>query len=173
MNTAAKRLLWIALLIVIVLGAIFVLVFGYMGFRYSFEYVYRELFMDIGTPYDYLTLAERNLAASPDPYIFSEDPSQEGAVQEAFQSNPAIKDLDAFLEETGTQAFLVIRDDTILYERYFGGNKRDAIVTSFRLQVFRLGVDGAIEDRFIEVLTSSQNISGTGREVPFRYQIRR
>jgi hypothetical protein len=144
MNTAAKRLLWIVLLIVIVLGAIFVLVYGYMGLRYSFEYVYRELFMDIGTPYDYLTLAERNLAASPDPYIFSEDPSQEQAVQEAFQSNPAIEDLDAFLEETGTQAFLVIRDDTILW-RYFGETAHRSSPL-FGCQVLRLGLIGmAIE----------------------------
>jgi CubicO group peptidase (beta-lactamase class C family) len=40
-------------------------------------------------------------------------------------------DLDAFLAGTGTQAFIVIRDDTILYEHYFNGGARDATVTSF------------------------------------------
>lgn len=39
--------------------------------------------------------------------------------------------LDAFLERTGTVAFLVVRDDVLLYERYFGGFDRTSTVTSF------------------------------------------
>src|SRR5690606_10336622 len=41
------------------------------------------------------------------------------------------EDLDAFLENNGTQAFIVIQDDTVLYEHYFNGAQRDSIVTSF------------------------------------------
>jgi CubicO group peptidase (beta-lactamase class C family) len=38
---------------------------------------------------------------------------------------------DQFLESTGTTAFIVIRDDTIVYEKYFNGYQRDSINTSF------------------------------------------
>jgi CubicO group peptidase (beta-lactamase class C family) len=57
--------------------------------------------------------------------------SKEPLVQQTFQSNPNIPDLDSFLADTGTQAFLVIQDDAIIYERYFMGYQRDSLVTSF------------------------------------------
>jgi CubicO group peptidase (beta-lactamase class C family) len=38
---------------------------------------------------------------------------------------------DEFLASNRTLAFIVIRDDEILYEKYFNGNARDSIVTSF------------------------------------------
>jgi len=47
------------------------------------------------------------------------------------QRHSRINDLDPFLEETGTQAFLVIIGDDIVYERYMNGYTRDSIVTSF------------------------------------------
>jgi CubicO group peptidase (beta-lactamase class C family) len=39
--------------------------------------------------------------------------------------------LDKFLEDTGTTAFLVIRDDALLYEGYFNGYDRKSTQTSF------------------------------------------
>ena len=39
--------------------------------------------------------------------------------------------LEKFLERTGTTAFLVIRDDTLLYEEYFNGYDRESTQTSF------------------------------------------
>ena len=41
------------------------------------------------------------------------------------------QDFDEFLKETDTVAFLVIKDDFILYEGYFNGYNRDSTVTSF------------------------------------------
>ena len=40
---------------------------------------------------------------------------------------------NSFLEKHRTQAFIVIRDDAILYEKYFNGAHRDSIVTSFSI----------------------------------------
>lgn len=42
-----------------------------------------------------------------------------------------VKDLDNFLEINKTTAFIVIKDDTILYEKYFNGYTGDSINTSF------------------------------------------
>ncbi len=103
---------------------------AYLSLRYSPEYMSRELFRDLGNVYDYRFFPERKLTASSAPFHFKED-LQEAAVQQAFESGVGHGKLDTFLDGTGTQAFLVIRDDTILYERYFMGYQRDSIVTSF------------------------------------------
>ena len=42
-----------------------------------------------------------------------------------------VGDIDKFLQDTNTTAFIVIKDDSILYERYFNGYNRDSINTSF------------------------------------------
>ncbi|HSB67219.1 MAG TPA: hypothetical protein VLD65_11620, partial [Anaerolineales bacterium] len=123
---ALRILLWSALVVV---GS-FVVINGFIALRYSPGYAYRELFMDLGTPYDFRVLPERKLTASPDPFMFTVDTSKEALVQQTFQSNPTIKDLDKFLEDTGTQAFLVIQNDALIYARYFKGYQRDSIVTS-------------------------------------------
>jgi CubicO group peptidase (beta-lactamase class C family) len=122
-----RIILWGAL---ILLG-LFIILNVSIALRYSPQYVYREIFMNMGNVYDYRILPERTLTASPIPFSFTENKSMETQVKAAFQSNSEIKDLDTFLADTGTQAFLVIRNDTIVYERYFKGNQRDSIVTSF------------------------------------------
>ena len=131
MNNNFKRLLRYSLWGILILLGLYVILNVIIAVRYSPGYVYRELFMDLGNVYDYHILPERKLTASPDPFLFTTDTSQETLVQEAFESNPTIPDLDAFLADTGTQAFLVIQNDTVIYERYFMGYQRDSIVTSF------------------------------------------
>ncbi|MCU0485311.1 MAG: beta-lactamase family protein [Anaerolineales bacterium] len=131
MNQTTKLILRIILWGAVIFLVLFVAVNGYFSLRYSPEYVYRELFMDLGTVYDYRVLPERKLTASSHPFQFSVDPSQEARVESAFQSNPNVGNLESFLAETRTQAFLVIQDDTILYERYFLGVQRDSLVTSY------------------------------------------
>lgn len=42
-----------------------------------------------------------------------------------------IADIDKFLQDMDTTAFIVIKDDSILYEKYFNGYSRDSINTSF------------------------------------------
>src|SRR5437773_9724825 len=69
---------------------------------------------DVG---DHLRFPSRPLAASPRPFFF-EKGGDESRVRAAFREAVPTDSLDAFLERNGTQAFLVIQDDTILYERY-------------------------------------------------------
>ena len=72
-------------------------------------------------------------------------------MQETFQSNTTIPDLDAFLTNIGTQAFLVIQNDTVIYERYFMDYQRISIVTSFSVaKSFDAALIGiAIEEGYI------------------------
>ena len=124
---------------------------GYLSLRYSPEYMSRELFHDLGNVYDYRFFPERKLMASSQPFHFKED-LQDAAVQQAFESGTAYGKLEAFLESSGTQSFLVIRDDTILYERYFMGYQRDSIVTSFSVaKSFDTTLIGmAVQDGYIK-----------------------
>jgi CubicO group peptidase (beta-lactamase class C family) len=63
-----------------------------------------------------------------------------------------IKDLDTFLKNNSTTSFIVIKDDTILYENYFNGYQRDSICTSFSVaKSFDSTLMGlAIEDGYIK-----------------------
>jgi CubicO group peptidase (beta-lactamase class C family) len=131
MNKSLKQILKVVLWGALILVVLYVGVNVYISLRYSPEFVYREMFMDLGTVYDYRVLPERELKANPDPFRFTEDSSRETLVQEAFRAGPGIQDLDTFLSDTDTQAFLVIQDDTLIYERYFMGLQRDSMVTSY------------------------------------------
>lgn len=63
-----------------------------------------------------------------------------------------VNNLSAFLEQTGTTAFLIIRNDTILYEGYFNGHNRDTYCKSFSAsKVFVSALIGiAIDEGLIE-----------------------
>lgn len=55
--------------------------------------------------------------------------------------------LDTFLAEYGSTAFLVVRGDTLLYERYFNGFRRDSIHTTFSVSksILAAAVGAAID----------------------------
>jgi len=119
---------------------------------YPIEYLIRAIRGgDRPTVYDYKIFAERSMAASPSPFFFKEEPA-EAMVQTLFKQNRAIDDLDDFLEQTQTQAFIVIQDDAILYEKYFNGASRDSIVTSFSVAKSWTSalVGAAIADGYIQ-----------------------
>ncbi len=58
---------------------------------------------------------------------------------------------DAFLEDVESVAFLIIRADTILYERYFDGYSRDSELSSFSLtkSLLSILIGCAIDDGYI------------------------
>lgn len=122
-----KIVLWSALTIVV----LYLAKMAFISLRYSAGYMVREYFMDLGNADDYLTLPARGLTASPHPFQFAVDTSKDPMIQQAFQSGAGIDDLDGFLENTGTWSFMVIQNDTIMYERYFNGYQHDSMVTSF------------------------------------------
>jgi len=124
-----KLIVKIALYCVLGLVLLLGISFGYFSIRYSPEYEFRELFTNTGTVYDYDIFPGRPLTASPEPYYFKSQPD-EARIQSLFQANPKVDKLENFLTGTGTQAFIVIQNDVILYENYFNGTQRDSLVTS-------------------------------------------
>ncbi len=64
---------------------------------------------------------------SGEPFLFKEKPVD---LPVSFEYNGKKHELSAWLDETITTNFLVIKDDTIVYEKYFRGNTKDSKATS-------------------------------------------
>jgi CubicO group peptidase (beta-lactamase class C family) len=97
---------------------------------YSPEYVYRTLRFGESSVDDYLSgFPLRPLTASATPFAFSEAESPEART--TLESAFGTPNLDALLAETDTQALIVIKDDTIIYEGYATDFERDSMATSF------------------------------------------
>jgi CubicO group peptidase (beta-lactamase class C family) len=98
---------------------------------YPPTYVFRVAGWGEADVADYQRFPARSVRASGKPYYFKQA-LDEGRIRSLFKQ-AGQDNLHAFLAETGTQAFLVIQDDTILYEGYFNGATRDSVVTSFSM----------------------------------------
>lgn len=145
------KTIWKVLLgLLIVLLGLVVLVLVWAFISYPSEYVLRGIRWGDSDVYDYQKFPARPMAASPQPFNFEYEPA-ETMVQSLFEQNPAIDDLDEFLERNKTQAFIVIRDDAILYEKYYNGADRDTIYCYFLLgcQVLRISPDWRCHRRWV------------------------
>ena len=119
---------------------------------YSPEYVMRVLTSRQSSYEDYLhTFPLRTLTASPEPRAFPESPDVDH-VSEVFEAAFGVDDLDTFLADTDTQAFIVIKGDTVLYEGYFNETTRDTMLTSFSVakSVVSILVGIAIDEGFVD-----------------------
>ena len=137
-------------IIAVLVGLIaLMLVWAYTS--YPPDYVTRVLQMREESVYDYQVFPEILVEASDEPFYF-EEAHDEATVQALFERDPGIDRFDQFLEDNATQAFIVIKDDQVLYEKYFNGAERDTIVTSFSIaKSFGSALIGAaIADGYIE-----------------------
>ncbi|MBI4830922.1 MAG: serine hydrolase [Candidatus Lindowbacteria bacterium] len=88
---------------------------------------------------DYEKFPSREVNNEPPVFSFKKEannsiPPLFGALSYTFKGKQKkVGQLDEFLESTGSTAFIVIKDDTILYEKYFNGYNRDSINTSFSM----------------------------------------
>jgi CubicO group peptidase (beta-lactamase class C family) len=122
----AKYVIGVAALLVSLLLILLLIVF----IRYPNEYVIRVLKWRDADVFDYQKFPERVLEPPPVPFVFTENIDEE-YVRRAFREAVSVTDLDEMLRNTKTQAFLVIKNDTIVYEKYFNNTERHSIVTSF------------------------------------------
>lgn len=140
---------------------------------YSPEYVWRVVSMLKSSQADYLERFPLSvLSASTDPFVFG-TATDEGRVRSVFESIFGVDDFDDFLASLDTQAFIVIEDDKIVYERYFNGAARDSMLTSFSVaksfdsalvgiaidEGFITSVDDAITDYLPELAQRDQRFS--------------
>ncbi|HUJ74191.1 MAG TPA: serine hydrolase domain-containing protein, partial [bacterium] len=106
------------------------LVVGVAMLVYPPRYLLRTIAWGDSDVGDIYRFPSRALPASGHPTRFQVAPDMAPA-RAALQAAMGTADLEAFLQRTGTQALLVLRGDTLLYEGYFNGAARDTLVTSF------------------------------------------
>lgn len=92
-------------------------------------YVYRVLAWQQADVFDWQKFPSHPLRASSAPWHLpsAPDPRVAGVLEEM----TGVTDWEQVLSETSTQAFIVIQDGKVLYEKYANGTHRDSIVTSF------------------------------------------
>jgi CubicO group peptidase (beta-lactamase class C family) len=117
------------------------------------EYVYRAIFWGDSDITDYKKFPARDIQNSPPQFYFSENRTPELFTSFDITTDGFSRqvDFDAFLEETGTTAFIVVQDDAVLYEKYFNGFQRDSWFTSFSMAKSFLStlIGIAIDERYI------------------------
>ena len=125
-STARSILLWVAGILLAAIGLVLLV----SCLLYPPAYVYRVIWWNNADVNDYRRFPAQELETGPSDFAFHRS-TGEARVASLFEAQPEVDQLDEFLAAQDTQAFLVIQDDAILYEKYFGGAARDSIVTSF------------------------------------------
>ncbi len=119
---------------------------------YSPKYTYRVLFWqesdyDDGEKFKYATIGKSNKT-----FKFAEADEKQ-SVKELSKLANYVKNDDFidFLQERGTYSFLVIRNDTIIVEKYFENNSRETLQNTFSVSksILGLAVAKAIELGFL------------------------
>jgi len=125
------------------------------------DYVYRAYVWGESDIFDYEKFPSRPIQNGAPAFHFKEaSPAEAFAPPEGFE---------ALLADSGTTAFLVLRDDTLLYEGYFNGFQRDSWFTSFSVAksfdsaligiALSEGLIGSVDD---PVITYIPELAGRG-----------
>ena len=114
---------------VLVVIGVMVLVVAAALLIYPPVYVYRTLVWQGSDAFDWQKFPAHPLHAAATPFLFPVRPDPRVAA--LFQQLAGAKDWQRFLEANHTQALIVIKDGTVVYENYFNHTQRDSIVTSF------------------------------------------
>lgn len=115
--------------ILIFLAGIIFMAFIAAFIIYPPKYVFRVIAWGNSDSFDWQKFPKHPLGAAATSFQF--DISPDGRISDLFAELAKVKDWDTFLEENQTQAFIVVKDGTVIYEEYFNDTQRDSIVTSF------------------------------------------
>ena len=103
-------------------------------------YFWRTLFWNMPGIQDYIKFSSRTIHNAPPVYYFRKDPDMQKRYSPLLKTIEYLEDnktkkllLDEFLRSNGTTAFIIIKNDTILYEKYFNGFERSSMITSFSI----------------------------------------
>jgi CubicO group peptidase (beta-lactamase class C family) len=125
--TSLIRPVKVALLVIASLALLAGALYGFAFLNTSRSGLARAIVWKDADVLDYRRFPARSMAAGGKPLVLqrvSEDPS-------LLDTAAPGGDLETFLDSSQAAAFIVIRNQEILYENYFNGYRRDSIVTSF------------------------------------------
>ncbi len=140
--------------ILISLIAIIILTFGVISILYSQRYVYRLPKYNVADVYDYTHFDNRVIQAADSTLPFPvsiDEPFVEFMFREKVEAY-GFTSLNEWAEKSLTTALIVIRRDTILYEKYFNGFPRDSYFHSQSMAKSFIStlIGFAIEDGYIQ-----------------------
>ncbi len=145
----------------IIVGVPLVLFLGLMAtiaFMYGPTYAYRVLVYNEATIQDYQRVfPSRTVSNQPPVFNFAHaaQPLQIGIVSFTYPAgNTRTIDFEPYLAQSDSTAFIVIKDDTILYEKYLNGYSRDSVQRSFSMakSITSTLVGLAVQDGYIHSL---------------------
>jgi CubicO group peptidase (beta-lactamase class C family) len=139
--------------LMLILSAILLLLVVLQFSFYTPQYVYRVLVWQDADYDDFKKFESIGIAKADVPFRFINGTTdQRNLAQTKFEKQAPIDNLDGFLERTKTNSFLVIRNDTLIYEKYFRGNTKESIQTSFSASksVLSLLIGVAIQQKKIK-----------------------
>ena len=120
---------------------------------YPPKYVFRVLFWQDADYNDFEKFDYNVIEKADKPYEFIDgSEKQRDNLLSNFQENNGIDDFEKFLEKNNTYAFLIVKNDTLLYEKYFNNQFRKDLQTSFSVSksILSLLVGIAIDKGKIE-----------------------
>ncbi len=127
----AQVIVFIIITLILLILLLFIII---LSLIYTPKYVVRILFWGLGGGGAQITDHEKflfhKMENSLPTFYFKKDVNEQ-LINSILSNIRNIGDLDEFLITTGTTAFIIIQNDTILYEKYFNGHTRDSIETSF------------------------------------------
>lgn len=121
-------------------------------------HVGRYFYWNMADVYDYQKFPAYPIGKGEGSFCFATAPSLiEPNLPATFAQNTERSDFDDFLEDSETVAFLIIRNDTILYENYFHNFSEDAIFSSFSVsKSYVSALTGiAVEEGYIKSVNQS------------------
>ncbi len=97
------------------------------------EYALRLLRWGKSDTLDYTRFAEREIQNPPQASLLVSEPHPEWFQKIEYKRKGVTyrTSVDELMEKSRTQALIVIKDDKVVYEKYYNGYQRDSIVTSF------------------------------------------
>lgn len=118
--------------------------------NYPNKYIYRVLVWQESDAFDWQKFPSRELHAPGETFYFDSTPDDKA--EKLLEELAGVNNLEMFLQQTGSQSFIVLKDSLLLYEGYFNGAQRHTVVTSFSVaKSFTSALVGfAIQDGFIE-----------------------
>jgi CubicO group peptidase (beta-lactamase class C family) len=133
------------------------------------KYLYRYLFWNLSNIDDYRRFPYQEVHRSASCFSFHKDEAKESLTKKAlqlieyrFRNRPMRCTLDDLLIATQTTSFIIIKNDTILYEKYLSGFSRDSVNTSFSIAksfmsaltgiAIAEGYIGSIDDRVVDYI---------------------
>ncbi len=136
-----------------------ILILTILSIKYSPVYVYRLITQNVADVYDYKLYENRNIKGSDSVFQFI-DKQESGYIEGLFQeriSDSGFETLDKWAEKSKTTALIFIRRDTVLFEKYFNGFRRDSYFHSQSMAKSFISflVGAAIDDGLISSVNDS------------------